>query len=201
MRSEFRAQISDERRETAALVTSAESLQCYNSARLQSAVHMSDPLRTDTLTRAAMPRRTRIATRRSSSSCSSASITTSPPSTSRRSTSGRARCSSIAATPRARAYIERARSALAERQRESEELLQNGVAAFQRGEGDEARRLLQAAIDGGAPSDEALAVLDRLNRLESGAPPPSPTPVASRRAKRRAAAAPPAARGRSSASR
>ena len=48
---------------------------------------------------------------------------------------------------RARAYIERARSALAERQRESEELLQNGVAAFSRGDGDEARRLLQAAID------------------------------------------------------
>ena len=87
----------------------------------------------------------------------------------RRSTSGRARCSSIAATPRARAYIDRARSALAERQRESEELLQNGVAAFQRGEGDEARRLLQAAIDGGAPSEEALAVLDRLNRLETAA--------------------------------
>ena len=43
---------------------------------------------------------------------------------------------------RARAYIERARSALAERQRESEELLQNGVAAFERGDGDEARRLL-----------------------------------------------------------
>src|SRR6476620_12553988 len=60
---------------------------------------------------------------------------------------------------RARAYIERARSALAERQRESEELLQNGVAAFQRGEADEARRLLQAAIDGGAPSEDALAVL------------------------------------------
>src|SRR5436190_11116257 len=72
---------------------------------------------------------------------------------------------------RARAYIDRARSALAERQRESEELLQNGVAAFQRGEGDEARRLLQAAIDGGAPSEEALAVLERLNRLETAAPP------------------------------
>jgi tetratricopeptide (TPR) repeat protein len=72
---------------------------------------------------------------------------------------------------RARAYIDRARSALAERQRESEELLQNGVAAFQRGEGDEARRLLQAAMDGGAPSEEALAVLDRLNRLETTAPP------------------------------
>ena len=43
---------------------------------------------------------------------------------------------------RARAYIERARSALAERQRESEELLQSGVAAFHRGEADTARRLL-----------------------------------------------------------
>ena len=72
---------------------------------------------------------------------------------------------------RARAYIDRARSALAERQRECEELLQNGVAAFQRGEGDEARRLLQAAIDGGAPSEEALAVLDRLNRFEAAPPP------------------------------
>ena len=55
--------------------------------------------------------------------------------------------------PRARAYIERARSALAERLRESEELLQKGVAAFDRGDGDEARRLLQAAIAGGAPAD------------------------------------------------
>src|SRR6185436_13116460 len=53
---------------------------------------------------------------------------------------------------KARAYIERARSALAERQRESEELLQHGVAAFHRGDGEEARRLLQAAIDGGAPA-------------------------------------------------
>jgi hypothetical protein len=72
---------------------------------------------------------------------------------------------------RARAYIDRARSAQAERQRESEELLQNGIAAFQRGDGDEARRLLQSAIEGGAPSDEALAVLDRLNRSETTAPP------------------------------
>lgn len=72
--------------------------------------------------------------------------------------------------PRARAYIERARSALAERQRKSEELLHTGVAAFERGEGSEARRLLHAAIDGGAPPDEALALLDRLNRLETAAP-------------------------------
>ena len=75
--------------------------------------------------------------------------------------------------PRARAYIERARSALAERQRESEELLQNGVAAFHRGESSEARRLLQAALDGGAPADEALAVLDRLNRLDNAAAAPA----------------------------
>ncbi len=72
---------------------------------------------------------------------------------------------------RARAYIERARTALAERQRESEELLQNGVAAFRRGDGDEARRLLQAAIDGGAPSEEALDVLDRMNRIETAVAP------------------------------
>jgi tetratricopeptide (TPR) repeat protein len=78
--------------------------------------------------------------------------------------------------PRARAYIERARSALAEGQRESEELLQNGVAAFHRGDGQEARRLLQAAIAGGAPSEEALAVLERLNRIETAVTPAVATP-------------------------
>ena len=81
---------------------------------------------------------------------------------------------------RARAYIERARSALGERQRESEELLHNGVAAFDRGEGDEARRLLQAAIDRGAPSEEALAVLERLNRLGTVSA-PSSVPVEPKR--------------------
>ncbi len=75
---------------------------------------------------------------------------------------------------RARAYIERARSAMAERQRQSEEMLQHGVDAFRRGEGDEARRLLHAAIDGGAPSEEALALLGRLDRLEPTALPPAP---------------------------
>src|SRR2546421_3219519 len=68
---------------------------------------------------------------------------------------------------RARAYIERARSALAERQRQSEELLQTGLAAFHRGDCAEARRLLQAAIDAGAPPEDALAFLERLNRLDS----------------------------------
>jgi len=96
---------------------------------------------------------------------------------------------------RARAYIERARSALAERQRESEELLQNGVAAFNRGEPDEARRLLQAAMEAGAPAEEALAVLERLNRLEApmqAAAPSSSTP-ARRRPPLVAAAATPSA--------
>ncbi len=86
---------------------------------------------------------------------------------------------------RARAYIERARSALAERQRESEELLQTGIAAFRRGDADEARRLLRVAIEGGAPSEEALAVLEQLNRLDASASPPPPE--RSRRERRSAA--------------
>src|SRR5918993_4731252 len=46
---------------------------------------------------------------------------------------------------RARAYIERARSAIAEGQREGEELLHTGVAAFQRGDPTAARALLRSA--------------------------------------------------------
>ena len=67
---------------------------------------------------------------------------------------------------RAHAYIERARSALAERQRASEELLDNGVAALQRGETAAARRLITSAVNQGGPSDDALVVLERLDRLE-----------------------------------
>ena len=79
--------------------------------------------------------------------------------------------------PRARAYIERARSALSERLRQSEELLHDGVEAFNRGDASEARRLLEAAMLQGAPSDQALALLDRLNRLEPGATPQVPGPA------------------------
>jgi hypothetical protein len=86
---------------------------------------------------------------------------------------------------RARAYIDRARSALSEQQRASEELLQNGVAAFRRGDGEEARRLLSAAISGGAPSEEALAVLGRLERME-----PASVPVKTRPDRGSAAATP-----------
>ncbi len=70
---------------------------------------------------------------------------------------------------RARAYIDRARSALAERQRESEELLQRGISAFHRGDDTEAKRLLRAALDGGAGADEAHTFLARLN-LKTDAP-------------------------------
>jgi hypothetical protein len=68
---------------------------------------------------------------------------------------------------RARAYIERARGAIAERQREGEELLQTGAAAFQRGDADDARRLLTSAVERGAQPEEAQAMLDRLDRISS----------------------------------
>ncbi len=74
---------------------------------------------------------------------------------------------------RARAYIERARRAQAERQRESEELLHNGAIAYRRGDGREARRLLQAALDAGAAFEDAFPMLERLNQLDAAAPPPS----------------------------
>lgn len=68
---------------------------------------------------------------------------------------------------RARAYIERARGAIAERQREAEELIQSGAAAFQRGESATARRLLTSAVEHGAATEEALTLLERLDRLDA----------------------------------
>jgi tetratricopeptide (TPR) repeat protein len=78
---------------------------------------------------------------------------------------------------RARAYIERARSAMAEQQRESEELLHNGIAAFERGEIEAARQMLNAAVQRGGAHDVALAFLTRIDRI-SAAMPASPAPVA-----------------------
>jgi tetratricopeptide (TPR) repeat protein len=78
---------------------------------------------------------------------------------------------------RARAYIERARGALAERQRESEELLHRGVAAFNEGDTDEARSLLTRAVERGASDPEALAVLGRLDRLDAPIDLPSRPPA------------------------
>ena len=74
---------------------------------------------------------------------------------------------------RARAYIERARSALGEQQRESDELIHNGVAAFERGEMEAARQLLNAAVQRGGAHEVALAFLTRIDRISAA---PAPTP-------------------------
>jgi hypothetical protein len=68
---------------------------------------------------------------------------------------------------RARAYIERARSALGEQQREAEELIHNGVAAFERGEIEAARQLLNAAVQRGGAHEVALAFLTRIDRISA----------------------------------
>jgi tetratricopeptide (TPR) repeat protein len=80
--------------------------------------------------------------------------------------------------PRARAYVDRARSALAEQQRESEELLHNGVEAFERGEIEAARLLLNAAVQRGGAHEVALAFLTRIDRINAAAPAePAPSVV------------------------
>jgi len=66
---------------------------------------------------------------------------------------------------RARAYIERARGALAERQRESEECLHKGIAAYQAGDLHASRELLTRAVEQGGANDTALLFLQRLGRL------------------------------------
>jgi hypothetical protein len=69
---------------------------------------------------------------------------------------------------RARAYIERARGALAERQREGDELLHTGMDAFQRGDVEAARELLTSAVERVVSPEVALALLQRLDRLGAG---------------------------------
>ena len=90
---------------------------------------------------------------------------------------------------RARAYIERARSALAEQQRESDELLHNGIAAFERGEIEAAGQLLNAAVERGGAHEVALAFLTRIDRLRAAAV-PVPVTELPRRAVRPAAVQP-----------
>jgi hypothetical protein len=68
---------------------------------------------------------------------------------------------------RARAYIDRARGALAEQQRESDELLHRGLDAYRAGDLAGARDLLTRAVaDGG--SETALLFLQRLGIAEAG---------------------------------
>jgi hypothetical protein len=68
---------------------------------------------------------------------------------------------------RARAYIERARTAMSERQREGEELIHSGATAFQHGDVETARRLITSGVERGAATDEAFALLERLQRVEA----------------------------------
>lgn len=70
---------------------------------------------------------------------------------------------------RARAYIERARSAMAERQRECEELVHHGIDAYNAGDVNRSRELLTKAVEQGGPSDTALLFLDRLSRVSGPA--------------------------------
>lgn len=76
---------------------------------------------------------------------------------------------------RARAYIERARGALAERQRQSEELLDRGVDAYRDGDLTTARDLLTRAVAGGG-SETALVFLQRLGLAEAGLAAATPLP-------------------------
>jgi tetratricopeptide (TPR) repeat protein len=69
---------------------------------------------------------------------------------------------------RARAYIERARSAQAELQRESEALLQQALKALADGDVVTARGLVADAIDRGGSRDDALGILDRIERVGVG---------------------------------
>ena len=80
---------------------------------------------------------------------------------------------------RARAYIERARSAIAEQHRQAEEWLHRGRAAYERGDLVDARQFLAQAVDHGGTSDDALALLQQINRFSS-AQPPSPLAHADR---------------------
>jgi hypothetical protein len=81
---------------------------------------------------------------------------------------------------RARAYIERARTAIAERQREGDELLHAGLAAFARGDAGNARHLLNSAVERGARPEEAQSALERLDRLSPGPGPVAPAPRSTR---------------------
>jgi tetratricopeptide (TPR) repeat protein len=91
---------------------------------------------------------------------------------------------------RARAYIDRARSAQAEQQRISEALVHEGLAAFDKGEVIRARALLSDALDQGASHDVALGVLGRIDRLDAVTRSAAPvSPAIRRRAQSRPSAA------------
>ena len=82
--------------------------------------------------------------------------------------------------PRAKAYIDRARTALAERQRRADELLHASQALLEQGRTGDARQLLSEAVAASGDDERAAALrmrLDRLERTRWDAPvEPSPVP-------------------------
>ena len=82
---------------------------------------------------------------------------------------------------RARAYIERARGAIAERHRKGDELLHTGAVALDRGDASAAREFVTSAVEHGAAADEALALIARIDRLETAGQNNPPQPRGSSR--------------------
>ena len=87
---------------------------------------------------------------------------------------------------RARAYIDRARSAMAERQRHADELLATSRALLDRGQPAAARQLLSEVVASAGEDEHASALRIRLERVERAhagtaslpaAAPPRPAPV------------------------
>jgi hypothetical protein len=75
---------------------------------------------------------------------------------------------------RAKAYIDRARRVLNERQREVEELAHTGIEALESGDQRTARTLLAAAYDRDHADERTLLALERLDRLEAAGTAPAP---------------------------
>src|SRR5262252_8254886 len=67
---------------------------------------------------------------------------------------------------RARAYIDRARTALAERQRLAEEMLETSRELLEQGQTDAARHLLSEAVAKSGEDERALVIRAKLERLE-----------------------------------
>ena len=68
--------------------------------------------------------------------------------------------------PRARAYIDRARTALAERQRRSDELLHASQSLLEQGKTGDARQLLTEAVAATGDDERAAALRMRLDRID-----------------------------------
>lgn len=78
---------------------------------------------------------------------------------------------------RARAYIERARTALAERQRRADELLQNSHDMLAQGRTEDARTLLGQAVAASGEDERASALRLRLERVERAHAPQADGPL------------------------